>query len=288
MENRKKKILLAIGLGFLIIGVVFVLFITGVLKRQGSRIRIESNPDSTVFINGEQVGRTPYEQDSKNSEIVIKLIPDSSNQPLAPYETNVSLTSGVKTIIRRNFGETAEDSSGEVISFEKSSEKEPIVSVISTPDGAQVQLDGQIKGVTPIKLSDIVMGNHELSVSASGYTERKFSIQTVNGYRLTAVVQLAYTGEKLPSLIKTTPIPQEEEKKQVTPTEVEILNTPVGFLRVRSEPSVTGSEVGRVTPGKKYKYLSKDDKTGWFKIELEDGKDGWVSNEYATASATME
>lgn len=288
MLNKRKKIFVIVGLVLLAIGIVFVLFSTGVIKRQGSRIRIESNPASTVYINGEQVGRTPYEQDSKNSEIVIKLIPDSTNQPLAPYETKVVLTSGVKTIVRRNFGETAEDSSGEVISFEKSSEKEPIVSVISTPDGAQVQLDGQIKGVTPIKLSSVLTGSHELSVSASGYAERKFSIQTVNGYRLTAVVQLAYTGEKLPSLTKATPEPAQEEKKEATPSEVEILNTPVGFLRVRSEPSVTGSEVGRATPGKKYKYISKDDKSGWFKIELEAGKEGWVSNEYATASATTQ
>ena len=69
-----------------------------------------------------------------------------------------------------------------------------------------------------------------------------------------------------------------EEPKQ---EEVEILSTPTGFLRVRSEPSTAGEEVAQVEPGDRFPYLDKDEDTGWFKIEYEDGEEGWVSNQYA-------
>jgi uncharacterized protein YgiM (DUF1202 family) len=68
---------------------------------------------------------------------------------------------------------------------------------------------------------------------------------------------------------------------------VEILSTPTGFLRVREEPSSLGKEIGQVEPGKNYVLVETDEKTGWFKIEYlpaqagEDGKVGWISNQYA-------
>ena len=62
---------------------------------------------------------------------------------------------------------------------------------------------------------------------------------------------------------------------------VEILETSTGFLRVRREPSTLGEEIGRVEPGEKYPLIQTDEKTGWFEIEYEEGKEGWISNQYA-------
>ena len=59
---------------------------------------------------------------------------------------------------------------------------------------------------------------------------------------------------------------------------VEISNTSVGFLRVRGEASTGSSEVGRVNPGTKFDVL--EEKAGWYKIEYEKGKMGWVSGTY--------
>lgn len=59
---------------------------------------------------------------------------------------------------------------------------------------------------------------------------------------------------------------------------VEISNTSVGFLRVRAEASTGSSEVGRVNPGAKFDVL--EEKAGWYKIEYEKGKMGWVSGTY--------
>ena len=72
--------------------------------------------------------------------------------------------------------------------------------------------------------------------------------------------------------------------------EVEILQTDVGFLRVREEPNTSSEVVGQVNPGERYDVLEEN--SGWYKIEVElivYGEDGgiptkilgWVSGEFA-------
>jgi len=59
---------------------------------------------------------------------------------------------------------------------------------------------------------------------------------------------------------------------------VEILQTGTGFLRVRSGPGTSYSEIGRATPGDKYKYLGEEG--DWLKIDF-NGQEGWVSKEFS-------
>ncbi|MEJ2347824.1 MAG: PEGA domain-containing protein, partial [Patescibacteria group bacterium] len=235
---------------------------------------IEGTPAANVFIDGEHVGRTPYDGTRNPGEVVIKLVPESFDSPLAPFETKVTLVSGIKTVIRREFGETDDDSSGEIISFEKMGGKETSLSIVSIPDAAQVSIDGSVRGFAPYKTSSITPGEHQIIVYAPGFFEKTFTVKAVEGYKLTTVVKLKPNGEEVPAEGEETP----EEPKQ---EEVKILTTPTGFLRVRSEPSTAGEEVGQVTPGEKYPYLDTDEDTGWFKIEYEDGEEGWISNTYA-------
>jgi uncharacterized protein YgiM (DUF1202 family) len=61
---------------------------------------------------------------------------------------------------------------------------------------------------------------------------------------------------------------------------VEILTIPNGFLRVRSEPNTTSNEIAQVHPGEKYKFIKKDEKTGWYDIELTASVSGWVTDVY--------
>jgi hypothetical protein len=234
---------------------------------------IETIPNASVFINGEQVGRTPFELTREPGEITVKLIPESVDTPLAPYDTKVDLVSGIKTIIKRDFGETEEESSGYTLSFEKIGGKETSIAVISVPDAAQVAIDGSIRGFTPLKSSSIAPGEHNISVLAANYSEQNFNAVSTEGYKLTIVVKLSPDGEAQPE--------EEQPKEEPKVEEVEILETPTGYLRVRDLPSTGGAEVGRVDPGKKYRYLETDSATGWFKIEYADGKEGWVSNQYA-------
>lgn len=273
----KLKIAVIVTL-LLVILVALVFLAIGYLKPQKSGVSIESTPVSIVFIDGVQVGRTPYVADLKPGEVVLKLVPDIQN-PFLNYETKLSLYPGIKTIVRRSFGETNADSFGEVISFEKTTEEGASLSVVSVPDATQIMLDGQVKGFAPLKIPRVLSGDHQLIISAPNYKERSFSIRAVDGYKLTVVAKLAES--KVVTASPEAVIAAEKEIKEVL-----ILDTPTGYLRIRKEPNSASAEVGKATPGLKYELLSTDAATGWFNISFDEAKTGWVSNKYAKIAAS--
>ncbi|MEK7188608.1 MAG: PEGA domain-containing protein [Patescibacteria group bacterium] len=278
---RKIKIAL-ISLGVIGLLLSITLFLIGYFKPKKAAIFIDSTPSSLVFINGEQIGRTPYQGSHNPGEITLKLVPDALQEPLSPYETKVGLTSGIKTIVRRYFGSSEDINSGEIISFEKTGLADASLSVVSNPDAAQVSLDGQVRGFTPIKISPVSPGKHELRLDATNYEGRSFPVGTQDGYLLTAAVKLASSPKQEPS-----PVPEVLSESKIV-GKIEISDTPTGFLRVRESPFVSSIEVGKVKPGEIFEILEEDEKSGWFKIEFlpaqtgEKGKEGWVSNQYAT------
>ena len=273
---NKIRIVLIVILSLSLISAV-VFFGVGFFRNKVAGVYVDTNPASSVWINNEEVGRTPYKNTHSPDEIVIKLIPDSFQIPLAPYETKINLVEGVETVVRHDFGNTEETSSGEIISFDKTQKQETSLVVVSIPDSAQLVIDESERAFTPHKTTAITAGEHRLTLSAQGYLERKISVRTHQGYKLTAVVRLAKSQDE--------PEVQDEIQEEVvveeTKKEVEILSTPTGFLRVRNEPSTLGTEVARVEPENKYPLVEVDEKTGWYKIEYEKGKEGWISNQYA-------
>ena len=259
---------------FICLGIVFIfglaLFLIGYFKPKEASLNIETTPASLVYINGQQVGRTPYRSKVSPGEVIVKLVPEATDTALSPFETKVNLISGIETVIRREFGETEDVSSGEIISFEKVGGKEASLAVVSVPDSAQVKIDGAIRGFAPLK-PPITPGEHQVIVSAPAHSERVISIRTLVGYKLTVVVKLALSAEAK----------EEEPKEEQQQTLVEILPTDTGFLRVREKPGPAGAEVAQVKPGQRFLFLEEDESTGWYKIEYEKGKEGWVSNSYS-------
>jgi len=277
MKRIRIIILGLLGLGF-VVGLIF--FLVSYLKDGNAGILIESTPASSVFIAGEQVGRTPYEANLKPGEIIVKLIPETTDKALSPYETKINLSSGIQTIIKREFGETEELSAGQTLSFEKVGGKEVSISVVTIPNSAQIAIDGSVRGFAPYKTTSLSSGEHSLVISSQGYKERTMTVKTVEGYRLTAVVKLMPNGEV---------ITEEEPKEEVSKKKVlvEILSTPTGFLRVRDEASTSAKELGQVKPGQRFPFIEEDTENNWFKIEYlpaEEGvpaKEGWVTGQYA-------
>ncbi len=270
--SGKKKIVILIAILVFISGLLLFWFYLS--QQRKAAILIETIPESIVSIDGQEVGRTPYEGEFPVEEVAVKLIPVSTEAALIPYETKVSLTSGVKTIVRRMFGEKEEESSGEEISYERIGGGNANISVISIPDGVSVFIDGQFKDVTPVKINNLNIGTHEIKVKAEDYEERSFSVQVTKGYNLTAIVDLARKKEEGEKELEVSPI-----------LKVKILSTPTGFLRVRDEPNKDASETGRVKPDENYNLVEKDSSGQWYEIELEEGKTGWISSEYATVSS---
>ena len=278
-----KKLKVA-GIALIALGVIIGLglFLIGWLGAKPAGIYITTTPPASIYLDDRYVGRTPYKDTSKPGEKVVKLVPDSFEKPLVPYETKVELVSGIETVIKREFGESEETSTGEIVSFEKAPKGETSLAIVSIPDSAQILIDGTNRAFTPYKTSGLTPGEHQIVISSNGYLDRSVKVKTYSGHKLTAVIQLAQAGE----VLQAKEDPQEEEKKEEKKVEerkpqVEIKETPVGFLRVRAEPSTLGEEVGRVKPGERYEIVTTDERTGWFEIEYEEGKEGWMSNQYA-------
>ena len=277
MSKRWRKRVLTLIVFLVVGGLVFGWY--WLVSHRKAAIHIETVPDSQVYVDNEYVGRTPYEGEFEKREIILKLVPESFEGPMAPYETRMILVSGVKTVVRRMFGIGEEGSFGEEISFERLGGDESSAAVISDPDGAKGYWDGKMVDVTPLRLDGMVSGAHQLTISADGYDDRSFSVQVVKGYKVTVNVKLKKVGEVAGDNVEelATNGEDSEEKK----IHVEILETPIGFLRVRQEPSVESAEIGRVNPGEEYEVMEKNEAGNWFKINLfEAQKSGWVSAEY--------
>lgn len=281
MNKRKLAVISLLLGGLLLIG---ALFLSGVLRSRGAGLLVESDTPSQVYINNEVVGRTPFSADLETGEITVKVVPDAIDKPSMPYETKVVLESGIETVIRRNLGETLESSSGEVISFKKTGGEEASIAVVSIPDGAQVILDGQNKGTTPLTISDVSVGVHNMEVKAPGFTTRQFGIKTAAGYRLTAIVNLAVSTQK--EIPEATPEAQIEEKKQVQT--VEILTTPTGFLRVREEATTASREIAQVKPGDTFELIEENSQKSWYKVKIDENTQGWVTSEFAKLGSRTE
>lgn len=256
--------------------ILLVFFVVGFFNEKPAGIRIDTTPSATVYINDEDVGRTPLKTTKKAGEIVVRLVPDAVDKPLVPYETKITLVSGIETIVQWQFSDSEDKSSGAVASFEKTAENEVSLAVVSNPEASQVIIDGKVEGFTPLKTSTITVGEHALSVVAPGYEEKTIGIRTHEGYKLTVAFKLAVKETSEEIVVEEI---KEDEPKEEKPR-ISIKETPTGFLRVRSEPSTLAEEVGKVEPGDEYEIVEKDEKTGWYKIEYKEGSFGWVSNSY--------
>ncbi len=249
-----------------------MLFFVGYFNPRQSGISIDASPSSSVYINGQLVGQTPYETVRKPSEITVKLIPANLN---TFFETKVTLTPGIKTIIKRDFGQTDNSSSGEIVSFEKDGGNASIA-IISVPDGVNINVDGMGVGTTPYKNNAITSVEHQVTLSKDGFIQKVFNVKAYSGFKLTAIVQLAKSQDNSQSSL---PNPSTAPDPKLF--EVEILPTPNGFLRVRSSANVTSSELAKLKPGDKYPLIDQDGSGAWYEITYSEGKNGWISSAFA-------
>ena len=245
-------------------------------------LKVYSLPQALVFIDNVQIGQTPLEKLFPPGEVTIKIIPDTLSK-ISPYQAKIRLTANTYTVIRRDFGDSDVQSAGEITSLLKESGPQASLSVVTSyPDSASVSLDGQPQGFTPLLISPVSPGDHQITLSAPGFTDRAIAAQAIAGYRLTLTVKLA--GLPAPVVSLPTPNPA-AATASATPARpfVTILDTPTGFLRVRSSPSRTGTEVGQVKPEESYPLLSSE--SGWYliKVNLEATSSGWISSQYAKA-----
>ncbi len=246
-------------------------------------LRVVSSPTGSVFISDKMVGRTPYEDKMKSGEYIVKVIPEGASTTAVSWQGKVTLSPGVLTFVNRELGTSDLTSAGETLMMEKIKDKDAQIAVLTNPDGAIVSLDGQEKGAAPLILRNVSSGDHDVSVSSSGFITRTIKIKATEGYKLTASFQLAVSEGSItptPSATSSAQTGGGTSNDEMQTPYVLIKDTPTGFLRVRSEPSVNATEAAQVKPGEKYPYLDTSD--GWYKIRFDEKNEGWISAQYAT------
>lgn len=260
------------GLGFGILGWWYSQTPVAILK-------IDTTPSSVVFINNKQLGQTPAKERVPAGEVNLRLIPTASSSAMPTYQAKIFLHPKVVTVINRNFGISEAESSGSTIVPEKISGNGTRLAVVtSVPDLASVSVDGKPLGFTPLNTTEISLGDHQLTISAPGFVDKKIALKTEKGYQLNVSAKLAV----LPVLPSPTPtVFVSTASASLGGQTVLVGNTPTGFLRVRSGPGINYSELGQVKPKEKYPLLDKV--TGWYLIKVDIGatSSGWISSQWS-------
>jgi len=245
--------------------VVLSSLILGACGVDRSGVEIISKPTAKVYLDGKESGMTPYKNNSlKPGEIEIKLDDGNGNY----WERTIKLENNVTTVI--NWGFTEDKNSGYILSMEKTGENGSIL-VNSSPGGAMIYIDGELKNNSPIKVEKVGEGDRKLSISYPGYKSINLIMKVIKGYQLIIDAKLEKeTATNTTDQISPTPTEELGPK-------IRIKETGTGWLRVREEANNSAPEVGRVKPGEVYEYMSSD--TEWYLIKFQD-KTGWVSAKY--------
>lgn len=292
--------LFIIALGILLLGGLVFVFRSRLpfFGPKPAALKITSEPTANVFIDGEEVGLTPFLGEKLSAgEITVRLVPQTAAGPLISWEGKVTLVADLGTQINRVLGPSQERSGGEIFYYEPISDRQTSsLAVISTPDNVAFEVDGEPKGFAPRVIDNLPPGEHIIGLSAPGYERREVRATTQAGYKLIGSIQLIKEevveeekpAEEEEQVVEEEAVAEEEataeapDRSRETPPElpyVEIKDTPTGWLRVRADSTVNSEELTKVNPGEQFPLL--DEALGWYKIEYEEGKEGWIAGQYA-------
>lgn len=262
----------------ILIAIIIFLVLVFIVNQKPDKgaLQVTSSPVSEVYLNGKLIGKTPFcKCDLPNliqtGNYTIRLIPLSGDSQ--PFEQQITISPKIITAVDRTFGQGILGE-GSILTFTPLSDTtDTQISVVSFPDKAQVFLDNNPVGSSPIILKKVTDSDHEIKVTKDGYKDKIVNISTKQGFQLDATIfmEVSTSAQNI-----ATP------SASVTPTKIQItiLQTPTGFLRVRQDPSVGALQIGQVNPGDKFDLLNEQN--GWYQIQLPSGTKGWVSSQYAT------
>lgn len=84
------------------------------------------------------------------------------------------------------------------------------------------------------------------------------------------------TKTPAPTPVAPSPVPVEGVVQKV-----EILDTPTGFLNVRSGPGTNSTKIGEAKPGDVFDLVSFDKQKGWYEIRWTPTSTGWVTKRFS-------
>ena len=213
---------------------------------------------------------TPYRNNTlQEGTINIRL----GEEGLGWWQRKIELRKNISTVINWTFDKTEKTSGGYILSMEKQSSKNAGLILASLPSGAAVSIGGEIRGDTPLAISDLGEGDKEVNIMLPGFKTISVGIRPIIGYRMLIEAILA-REEKAAA----TPETNNTQLTLIGGTKkIKILPTETGWLRVRGGSNLDSPEIGKVRMGEEYEYYSETKE--WIEINF-GGKKGWVASKY--------
>jgi hypothetical protein len=241
-------------------------------------LQVTSVPKSKVYLENKLIGTTPFcacdlQQMLPVGDYAVKLVPVGGD--FGSFEDKITINKSTLTVVDRTFANNG-SSDGSIISLiPLDHKKESEIIIVSLPDKANVFLDSNPVGVTPLLLKQVSESDHDLRIKLDGYKDKTLKIKTALGFRLSSIVSLGINPDlSMPISSSTTASLIASSSANIL-----ILNTPTGFLRVRESNSIASREIAQVKPGESYELVEEEE--DWFKIKLVNGTTGWISSSYA-------
>ncbi|MFA6184686.1 MAG: PEGA domain-containing protein [Candidatus Shapirobacteria bacterium] len=245
------------------------------LSPKKSGLEIMSYPTAKVFINNKEMGSTPYKNlDLKPGDNEVKLVTG-----VREWKKTIELQNNINTVIDWQLGDDSGGDSGYILYLEKTGGKKASLLVNTNPDKTTIKIDGEVKGISPIKVNELSEGDRQLVISFPGYKDVNVFMKAITGYQLVVNAQLAEEKNDISKIIEA-PIEATSSGLNVDQGQkVTIKETETGWLKVRESNSSSSKEIIKVKPGVSYVLL--DEETDWYKIDLGSSKSGWISTTYA-------
>jgi len=285
-----RKLLFILAVVFITAGLFLFVKVLDSFKSPGrGALQVTTNIKSKVFLNGKEIGTAPLckctdSETLPSGQYDLRIEPEDAS--LSAFNSKISINGGVLTAVERAFLPGAY-ASASILTLERTDSKSPELVITSLPDNAIVTVDSIPQGVTPIKIGSLSISEHELKLSKDGFKEKTLQIKMIENHRLVIEVYLGtVNSEEIISSDENTNqsdnSPSEkilEEAENQSAQTVTILNTPNGFLRVRSGAGTNFSEIARVNSGETFDLLGEQ--SGWYKIQIDENTTGFISSQYA-------
>lgn len=277
----KLKLILILSIGFVVF-VLAKLFFDIAAKKEG-RLQVIAHPAAAVFLDNVMKGNTPYISTQKEGSYMLKIVPDGVATSAASWQKKITVFTNSLTHVEVQLESTDITSWADVYWLTKLPlfNNSSSLSIETEPSGALIYIDNDEKGVSPLVMENVSSGSHELSVFSPGFSRRSKKINSTPGYQLHGYIKLALDPSQKNQYTIEEPAPLATSAAQIKePTNtVRILDTPTGWLRVREEPTLSGSESAKVNPGQRFELI--EEQLGWYKIKIDASLEGWISSDYA-------
>ena len=240
--------------------------------RSGTGISVVTKPENAeVFLNGESLGSSPLSQVIDHGVHKLKI----SKEGYVTREIGINVESGFRltawvALALDPYPEADKLSEKDKYTlFDLSSSNANLHGDFGTWAEAIWYFQTNEKKV-PTKYDLLIDENGKSYTIVKDYSKKK---EVTVGYLSSSVGKLSTEAKK-----EWDKITKGVSAKKAA-AQVKVLDTPNGFLNVRSGPSINNNVLVKIKPGDTFELIKE--KGDWYEIIYEASKKGWISSQYA-------